>query len=199
MRGRGIDWYRRPEIILGDLIVRAARGEGSSYRGYRRAAVVAVDVEGGLLQNRDGTGGIDVVDRTGRSRHFPAIVGPENPRCSVKARVLTDGLDRLLSDDDLRVFWPLLSPDQLSTPVSPGEHVYVFFEGAGMDHGVWVARVPGQDSANSFQGSDSYTAPSAPRSGMDSFEPNDPQYETTDDHAGLAESPGGMSFFDGSR
>lgn len=195
---RGIDWYRRPELILGDLLVRAARGEHGAARHYHRAAVLAVDFVGGLLQNRDGSGGISVVDRTGRSRRYDAIVGPDNPRGSIKARVLTDGLDRLLDDADVRVFWPLLSSDQLSSPVSPGEHVYVVFEGEGLDHGIWLSRVSGQDSANSFRGTDSYTAPSAPRSGMDSFEPNAPEYDTTDEHAALSPSRSGMSFFDGS-
>lgn len=195
MPSPGIDWFRRPELILGDLLVRNARGEGSA-RHYHRAVVLAVDLEGGLLQNKDGSGGIDVVDRSGQTRHYDASVGPENPRGSIKARVLTDGLDRLLDDADVRVFWPLLPTDQLAGPVSPGEHVYVVFEGEGTDHGIWVARVSGQDSANSFRGADSYTAPSAPQSGMDSFEPNEPQYDTSDEHAALAPTPNGMSFFE---
>jgi len=192
---RGIDWYRRPELILGDMLVRAARGEHEDVRHYRRAAVLAVDVEGGMLQNEGGSSGLDVRDRAGNSRHFDAIVGPANPRGSIKARVLTDGLDRLLDDADARVFWPLLPPDQMANPVSPGEHVYVVFEGSGTDHGIWIARVAGQDSANSFSGVDSYTAPSAPKSGMDSFEPNDPEYDRTDAHAGLAPPPNGMDAF----
>lgn len=196
MQGRGSDWYRRPELILADLLTRAARGEDVDRRHYHRAVVLAVDMDGGLLQNSDGTGGLDVTDRSGRTRHFDAIPGLENPRGSVKARVLSDGLDRLLDDSDVRVFWPLLPSDQLANPVSAGEHVYVVFEGSGMDHGIWVSRVSGQDSANSFRGTDSYTAPSAPRSGMDSFEPNESQYDTSDEHAGLAPPVSGMSFFD---
>lgn len=197
MSASGIDRYRRPELILGEVLLRAARGESEHRRHYHRAVVLAVDLEGSLLQNRDGSGGLDVTDRTGQSRRYDAIVGPENPRGSIKARVLTDGLDRLLDDADVRVFWPLLPFDQLAGPVSAGEHVYVVFEGSGMDHGIWITRVSGQDSANSFKGTDSYTAPSAPQSGMDSFEPNDPQYDTTDEHASLAPPPNGMAFFDG--
>lgn len=196
MNGRGSDWYRRPELILADVVMRAARGETTA-RHYHRAIVLAVDTDGGLLQNKDGTGGIDVVDRAGQTKRYDALAGPDNPRGSIKARILTDGLDRLLDDADVRVFWPLLPPDQLGNPVSPGEHVYVIFEGAGMDHGMWIARVSGHESANSFKGTDSYTAPSAPQTGMDSFEPNDPEYETTDEHAGLAPSPNGMAFFGG--
>lgn len=196
MRGRGADWYRRPELILGDMLLKAARGDGV-VRNYHRAVVLAVDLEGSLLQNKDGSRGIDVKDRSGQVRHYDAVVGPENPRGSVKARVLTDGLDRLLDDADVRVFWPLLPFDQLAAPISAGEHVYVMFEGEGMDHGIWVARVSGQESTNSFKGTDSYTAPSAPQSGMDSFEPNEPEYDTSDEHAGLAAPPNGMSFFEG--
>jgi hypothetical protein len=33
---------------------------------------------------------------------------------------------------------------------------------------------------------------------MDSFEPNAPEYDTTDEHAALSPSRSGMSFFDGS-
>lgn len=197
MHGLGSDWYRRPELILGDLIMRAARGDDRMQRQYHRAIVLAVDPEGGLLQNQDGSRGLDVVDRSGRSLHYDAIVGPDNPRWSVKARILTDGVDRLLDDADVRVFWPLFPPDQLGAIVSTGEHVYVMFEGSGMDHGLWISRVSGHDSANSFIGTDSYTAPSSPRSAMDSFEPNGPEYETSDDHAGLAPTKSGMSFFEG--
>jgi hypothetical protein len=160
-------------------------------------SVLAVDLEGGLLQNKDGTGGIDAVDRAGKSRRYDAIVGPDNPRGSIKGRILTAGLDRLLDDADVRVFWPLLPHDQFAGPVAPGEHVYAVFEGEGMDHGIWISRVSGHDSANSFKGTDSYTAPSAPQTGMDSFEPNDPQYDTSDEHAALVPPPNGMSFFDG--
>lgn len=198
MQGRGADWYRRPELILGDLLLRAARGEIGAAKHYHRAVVLAVDLEGGLLQNKDGTGGMDVMDRAGQTKHYDAIIGPENPRGSVKARILTDGLDRLLDDADLRVFWPMLPHDQLAIPISPGEHVYVVFEGEGMDHGIWLSRVSGQDSANSFKGTDSYTAPSAPQTGMDSFEPNEAEYDTSDEHAALVPPPNGMTFFDGS-
>jgi len=115
----------------------------------------------------------------------------------VKARVLTDGLDRLVADEDLRVFWPMFPQDQLAMPISPGEHVYVVFEDEGFTHGLWISRVPGQDSANVFIGADSYTAPSAPGSAMDSFEPNDPEYDRTDEHAGLAPPIDSTAFFDG--
>jgi hypothetical protein len=184
---RGIDWFRRPELILSDLLQKAARGDRPP-RMYHRATVLAVDTDGGLLQNVAASGGITVRGSDGSARRYAAVVGPDNPRGSIKARLLTDGMDRLLDDDDVRVFWPLFPYDQIALPISPGEHVYVMFEGDGLDHGLWISRVSGQDSANSFKGSDSYTAPSAPRSAMDSFEPNEPEYERTDSHAAQAPS-----------
>ena len=196
MRDRGPDWYRHPELILADLIRSHARSDGRE-RHYRRAAVVAVDLEGGLLQNESGSGSVVVRSRDGRTKTYPAIPGVNSPRGSIKARILTDGLDRLLADEDLRVFWPLFPQDQFAVPISPGEHVYVVFEDEGLVHGLWVSRVPGQDSANSFRGTDSYSAPSSPGSAMDSFEPNDPEYDRSDEHAGLAPPIDSTSFFEG--
>ena len=195
-RQPGADWFRRPELILADLLQRAARGERGP-RNYHRATVLAVDTEGGLLQNPAGSGAVAVADADGRQRSYAALVGPENPRGSIKARILTDGLDRLLDDDDVRVFWPMFPYDQIALPVFPGEHVYVVFEGDGMEHGLWLSRVSGHDSANSFKGSDSYDAPSSPRSAMDSFEPNEPEYRRDDEHAGMAPSTNAMDFFGG--
>lgn len=161
-----------------------------------RAVVLAVDPDGGQLQNDTGSGGMTVTDRAGTVRTFKAIAGPSNPRGSVKARILTNGFDRLIDDADLRIFWPMMPQDQVSVPISPGEHVYVVFEGQGMSHGLWISRVSGQDSANSFKGSDSYTAPSAQKSAMDSFEPNEPEYDRTDQRAGLAPAVDATAFFD---
>ncbi len=192
---RGPDWYRRPELILSELLQGAARGD-SAIRHYYRAVVLAVDLDGGLLQNEAGVGGISFLDRDGQTRKFPALTGPDNPRGSVKARVLSDGLDRLVDDDDTRVFWPMFPQDQIGTPISPGEHVYVVFDGDELNHGLWLSRVPGHDSANSFRGEDSYTAPSAQQSAMDFFEPNEPEYQRTDSHAGLAPPSDPNSFFE---
>lgn len=192
---QGSEWFRRPELILADLLQRAARGTDREPTHYHRATVLAVDQDGGMLQNPTASGGVDFIGRDGLQRHFDAISGVENPRGSVKARILTDGLDRLVDDADVRVFWPMFPQDQMGIPVSPGEHVYVIFEGSGLDHGLWLSRVSGQDSANSFKGSDSYTAPSAPQSAMDFFEPNDPEYDRTDEHAGLAPPVDPNSFF----
>lgn len=196
MRDGGADWYRRPELVLAELIRSRARGDDRT-RHYRRAVVVAVDLQGGLLQNESGAGSVVVRDRDGGSKTYPALTGVDNPRGSVKARILTDGFDRLLADEDLRVFWPMFPQDQLAVPISPGEHVYVVFEDEGTSHGLWMSRVSGHDSANSFRGTDSYSAPSAQKSGMDFFEPNDPEYDRTDEHAGLAPPVDSTSFFEG--
>ncbi len=196
MRDRGSDWYRRPELVLADLI-RSRAIDDERTRNYRRAVVLAVDLNGGLLQNKSGSGSVSVRNRDGQTKTYPALPGIDNPRGSVKARILTDGLDRLLADEDVRVFWPLFPQDQFSVPISPGEHVYVVFEDEGLTHGLWVSRIPGQDSANSFRGTDSYDAPSSPGSAMDSFEPNEPEYERSDEHASLAPPVDSMSFFEG--
>lgn len=195
-RDRGSDWYRRPEMILADLLQRAARGDDRVDRHYRRAVVLAVDLLGGQLQNPSASGGISFRTRDGSQASYPALVGVENPRGAIKARVLTDGLDRLIDDVDLRIYWPMFPQDQMGTPISPGEHVYVVFEDEGLSHGLWVSRVPGQDSANSFAGVDSYTAPSHQQSAMDYFEPNEPEYIRTDDRAGLAPPKDATTFFE---
>ncbi len=192
---RDVDWYRRPEKIFAELIDKAARGEKD--RTHYRAVVLAVDLDGGKLQNPDGSGDVVVKRRDGSIRSFKSTIGPLNPRGAIKARVLTDGLDSLLEDNDLRVFWPMFSHDLSGVPVNPGEHVYVMFEDVGMAHGIWISRVAGQESANSADGTESYTAPSAPQTAMDSFEPNGSQYAKDDDTAGLAPPRGAMSAFGG--
>lgn len=196
MRSKGVDWYRRPELILSDMVSSWARGDDAKNNHYLRAVVIAVDIEGGMLQNKLGSGDVSVRSRDGKIRKYPALFGVENPRGSIKARILSDGLDRLSIDSELRVFWPMFPQDQLAVPIAPGEHVYVVFEGNDMAHGLWISRVPGQDSANSFQGVDSYVAPSSPSSAMDSFEPNEPEYQRTDEYASLAPPVDSMSFFD---
>ena len=195
MSRRGIDWYRRPEMILSELLRDAARGPQQD-RTVRRALVLAVDYEGGKLQNPDGSGEFDSSWPGRNSQTLKATVGPANPRGAVKARILTDGLDRLRDDNDTRVFWPMFPPDQLGMPVSPGEHVYVMFEGSGLDNGFWVARLPGHEGAGSYIGNKSYTASSAAGSAMDSFEPNPADYPTDDDHAALTPGKSAMDHFE---
>lgn len=191
---KSVDWYRRPETILADIIDRAGREDRD--RSHYKAVVLAVDLEGGKLQNPDGNGTVRVPLRDGTTREFKALVGPLNPRGSLKARVLTDGLDRLLDDNSVRVFWPMFPQDLSGTPATPGEHVYVTFDGDGMSHGLWISRVSGQESAGSFDGTTSYTAPSSPQSAMDSFEENNAEYPRDEAHAGLAPTRGAMTTFE---
>ena len=106
---------------------------------------------------------------------------------------MTDGHDRLLDDNSLRVFWPMFPQDLSGTPATPGEHVYVMFEGEGTSNGLWISRVAGQESANSFDGKTAYSAPSSPQSAMDTFESNSSRFPADDDHAGLAPVKGAMS------
>ena len=181
-------------MILADLFGRAARHElDNDSEIFYRATVLAVDLVGGMLQNENGNGTVSVTNPNGSKKSFNALIGPSNPRGSIKARVLTAGKDRFLDDADIKVFWPLLPHDQIGIPVSPGEHVYVIFE--GKTHGMWLSRISGHDSAGNFLGTDSYTAPSSPRSAMDSFEVNDPEYDRTDDSAGLAPNKSALISF----
>ncbi len=192
---RSADWYRRPEMILGEVLQRAAR-EDHKERTYYKAVVLAVDLEGGKLQNPDGAGSVRVSLRDGSEKSYKSMVGPNNPRGSIKARVLSDGLDRLLADDDLRVFWPMFPQDLSGTPATPGEHVYVIFDGDGTEHGLWISRVAGHESAGSADGTLTYTAPSSPESAMDVFEENGPEYARDDASAGLAPTNGAMDAFE---
>jgi len=181
------------------MLNRHARGDHLDKRHLWRAVVLAVDLEGGRLENIDGNGGLTVTGKDGRSRTFPARVGQNNPKGSIKARILTDGYDRLLNDEDVRVFWPMTPYDQLGVPVSPGEHVYVTFEDpieGSMEHGMWTSRVSGHDSAGAYPGVDSYTAPSFQRSAVDSFTPNEQNYQKDDESASLAPNNSATKFFE---
>lgn len=191
---KDVDWYRRPEMILAEVIRKEAVGHKEKH--YYRAAVLAIDLDGGKLQNPDGAGSVTVTDRNGATKHYPALTGPSNPRGSVKARIITDGFDRLLDDTQVRVFWPMFPQDMAGTPITPGEHVYVMFEGNGKSHGIWLSRVAGHESANSSQGALVYDEPSNPRSAMDTFEENAPEYPRDDDYASLAPTQGAMSKFE---
>ena len=190
------DWYRRPELILAQILQREVMGFGEQ-RTLLRATVLAVDSVGGQLENESGSGTVDGISSSGQPTSYQATVGPKNPVGSVKARILTDGLDRVRSDEDVKVFWPLLPQDQLSIPISPGEHVYILFEDRDMEHGLWLGRISGHDSAGVFVGSDSYTGPSGHGSAMDSFEGPPADYPRDDASASLAPTRGAMTSFEG--
>lgn len=74
---------------------------------------------------------------------------------SVKARIIADGYDQFFGLDDLRIFWPMF-PEHVSIPVKPGEHVYVLFEDADFQHGLWFGKVAGHEDLNRFSGERGY-------------------------------------------
>jgi len=155
-----IEKFRRPEVFLSELINKSVRGElwdkDENVQVWWRAVVIAIDVEGGLLENPEGEGGLaHVIDK--REFEVPANVGPLNPRNSIKARIITAGLDQYDDDDSLRVFWPMF-PDHDAMPIKPGEHVYVTFEDTDFQHGLWFGKVPGHQNVNYFRGQDSFEA-----------------------------------------
>ena len=155
-----IEKFRRPEIFLSELINKSVRGElwdkDENVQVWWRALVVAVDVQGGLLENPEGAGGLThVID--GKELDVPANVGPLNPRNSIKARIITAGLDQYDDDESLRVFWPMF-PDHDAMPIKPGEHVYITFEDTDFQHGLWFGKVPGHQNVNYFRGQDSFEA-----------------------------------------
>lgn len=166
--------FRRPELILGELIRKYARGEmvqeGHAPKVIHRAVVLAVDEEGGMLSTDGERKTIQGVGLNGRPREYTSLIGPVNPRNSVKAVVIDEGRDSFSSEDDARILWPFFPPDQLAMPVSPGEHVYVMFEDRHFSHGLWLFRVPGQDSANFLTGTDFYLAQPGKRDLNASFE-----------------------------
>lgn len=154
----GIPLYRekilRPEIGLTELLRKNAGGEFWERDEYvpfmYRAIVVAVDAAGGRLENPDGTvsealeSRIPYVDSPGSSgQSFSYVVvptkGPANPPNSLRARIVTNGLDQFLDDQHLRTFWPLF---QNAFVPMPGELAYVVFEDSSFTHGLWLARVP---------------------------------------------------------
>lgn len=152
------DKFRRPEILFQEILRKGAQGaykeQDENSRFLFRALVLAVDVQGGQLENPDASGGVSH-NIDGKKFEVAARLGPLNPPNSVKARVLTDGQDKFLPDERLRVFWPFF-PESISVPVKPGEHVYVLFEDTRMQHGLWVAKVPGHSGVNYSPGREHY-------------------------------------------
>ena len=154
------DKFRKPEHFLSELLKKSVQGsfrEEDEYVPFLfRALVVAVDVEGAKLENPSGDGTVShVLD--GRSFDVSANVGPINPKNSVKARMITDGLDQFISDNRMRVFWPFF-PEHMMIPIKPGEYVYVVFEDQNYEHGLWISKVPGHENVNYYRGKDSFDA-----------------------------------------
>ncbi len=157
------DRYKFPEQILAKVLIGDAREQGASKSDsqspFKRALVVAVDVQGGKLQNPGGTGElIHLINN--RPVKIKAIEGPNNPQNSIKARVLTDGGDQFLDDDSLKIFYPMME----SASVKPGEHALVMFEDSGAENGLWFGRVPGHEGVNIALGEKSFS-----KSGQDSL------------------------------
>lgn len=173
--------FKRPEIILQDLLRKFAKGQISdnnvtNSRFFLRATVLAVDSVGGRLSNPSGQGSI-----SSGNKSFNAITGPTNPAGSIKARILSKGLDRFIEEKESRIFWPFFPQDHLSLPIKPGEHVYIMFEDEYLEHGLWFCRISGHDDPNFFMGQDSYKT-SINKSAMNSFESDDDE-QITDDYA----------------
>lgn len=166
-----IERARRPETILTDLLLKTAVGENS--RVLWRALVLAYDARGGQLQNPTAVGGITV-----GTQNIKASIGPMNPPGSIRARVMTDGLDSIRGDEESRVFWPLFSSGDA---VLPGEHALVMFEDPHEENGIWLSRVPNHTGQNISPGKDSYTLSSGYQpSAVDLFIQTDPSYQTDD-------------------
>jgi hypothetical protein len=152
------DKFRRPELLFQEFLRKGAQGlfkERDEISPFLyRALVLAVDVEGGKLENPDASGGVSH-NVNGKKFEVQARLGPKNPPNSIKARILTDGFDKFSTDENLRVFWPFF-PENISVPVKPGEHVYVVFEDSHLQHGLWVTKVPGHNGVNYAPGKDYY-------------------------------------------
>lgn len=157
------DRFKFPDQILAEVLTRDAREQGvekgENPSVFKRALVVAVDVQGGKLQNPGGTGTLTHLINN-RPAQIKAIDGPPNPRNSIKARIITDGYDQFIDDDSLRVFYPMME----SASIKPGEHALVMFEGSGGDSGWWFARVPGHEGANLSLGEKAFS-----KAGQDSL------------------------------
>lgn len=150
--------FRYPERFLAELIRSYVSGEFVSaienVPMVRRALVLAVDLDGGRLENNDGLGEV-VVDTPGSGNvSYRATVGVDNPPNSVRARIMTAGADQFVGDDRVRTFWPFF-PEHLAVPVKPGEHIYVMFEDRDFQHGLWLGKVAGHVGLNVTRGESS--------------------------------------------
>lgn len=148
----------RPELLLKELLTNAFKDGFVKRTEYipiiQRAVVIAVDMEGGKLENPSGDGKFDCIVN-GEGKELEAKLGPANPQNSIKARVLTNGEDKFSDDQNLRVFWPFF-PEHISYPIKPGEHVYVMYEDSQKQHGLWIGKVPGHEGVNFAKGEDFY-------------------------------------------
>lgn len=147
--------FRRPAISFAETLTKGANGtyrERDEYVQFMfKALVVAMDTQGGKLETPDGYPEGDALYQevtypNGKKDSYTILgeagrinVGPRNPKNSVKARIISNGVDQFVDDDDLRVYWPLLPG--VDNP-GAGEVVYVVFEDETMNHGLWLSRAP---------------------------------------------------------
>jgi len=116
---------QNPERILSNLINDYVEGNLDGTVVLYKAYVVAVDYDGGKLEE------------------YPL----PNPRNSIKARIITGGLDKYIPDENLPVFWPIFSHDVM--PIKETEYVYVLFEDTiEQTHGLWFCRIPEPDKVS---------------------------------------------------
>lgn len=155
-RGWGTDKFRNPIVSFAETLAAGANGtfrERDEYAQFLfKALVVAMDTQGGKLEMPDGrpADGQALVQRvqypngkvdeyTVADENGSVNVGPRNPKNSVKARIISNGIDEFTDDNDLRVYWPLFPG--VDNPAA-GEVVYVVFEDETMNHGLWLCRAP---------------------------------------------------------
>jgi len=108
---------QNPENILNNLLKDYVENRLGNDQFLYRAVVVKIDQVGGVLETE-----------------------PPNPKNSIKARILTDGMNSFLDDSDLTIFWPMFSHDTM--PLKEGEHCYIIFEDSLKRHGLWLTRAP---------------------------------------------------------
>lgn len=144
---------RRPEILLNEFLRKGIKGlfrqKTESPVFLYRAVVLAVDEQGGKLENPDGSGTLThIID--GKKENIEAREGPKNPKNSIRARLLSNGEDKFSFDNRLRIYWPMFDMQT----IKPGEHVYVTFEDEEKNHGLWISKVAGHDDLNFAEGSE---------------------------------------------
>ena len=116
----------KPQRVLGNIINDYITGRLDSNNFLYRVLVVKVDYVGGKLEGPD--------SETRKNE-------PSNPKNSIQARIVTDGIDRATPEEDLPVFWPFFPFDGM--PIKEGEHAYVVFEdNSNKSHGLWLTRIP---------------------------------------------------------